>query len=195
MRVHRDERPFACSFPRCSFRTKYPQGLKDHEPRHDPVLSTRYKCSICSKGFCMPYQLERHFRTHTQEKLKKCPHCNFKAINWTGLISHKKKVHGIGKIENKTPKYKEAESANTRAEFKEQQLEDGLKLYKCLFPGCDYKTKSRQCIMTHCRTVHNPSYKLVCSFTDCGRQFKILTSFKRHIKSHKQRDHGCPLGS
>ena len=199
MRLHSEERPFACSLPGCSFRTKYPQGVKDHEPRHDPVLSTRYKCTICSKAFATDYQLERHVRVHTQEKHKKCPHCDFKTVNITGLISHQKKVHGIGKVgkRSQASKYKPASSIYVKIEFKELWLQDGRTVYKCLFPGCDYLTKSKTCILVHRRTVHNPRH-IVCTFPGCEMKFKTPFSFRSHLTSHdlnRQRNHRCPLCS
>ena len=198
--VHSRKMRFACSYyPDCKFQTKYLKSVEEHQLRHDPVLSSRHKCKICSKGFCMPYELARHLRFHTQEKLNKCPECDFKAVNCTGLVSHRKKAHGIGKFGQRPQysKYETAPSGCVKADFTEQGLEDGTTLYKCTFPSCDYETISKTCIFLHCRTVHNP-YRIPCTVPGCSMKFKTEFALRNHMKTHephRQRNYECPMCS
>ena len=196
--VHSDEKPFACSFPGCHYRTKFRSHIKEHELRHDPALSTRHKCPICFKGFCMLYQLNRHIRVHTQEKLKKCSQCDFKAVNYTGLISHKKKAHGIGKLAKRSQdsKYSKLESDAFQVKFR-KVFEGGVTKFKCLFPGCEFKTKSKHHLPPH-QMVHSSSRNVPCTFPNCEMRFKTSTALKSHMKSHdsnRPRNRECPMCS
>lgn len=197
MKVHSDDKPFTCSLPACGFRTKYLPNLQQHEIRHDPALSTRFKCPMCQKGFPFRYQMDRHVRTHVHEDLRQCPECDFKLVGKTGLKVHIEKMHRNYRAK-KTMLVETEEPEDPVIPHEETKGEDGSKMYKCLFAGCAYQTRFSANMSKH-KTVHKPrnaNNLLKCHFPGCGVEIKWRYYYKKHLKLHepnRQKTYECPL--
>ena len=196
-RIHSATQPFCCSVPGCDFRTRYPDGL--HQVRHDPTLSSRFKCPMCQKGFPFLYQMDRHVRYHVKEKLYKCSECDYKCVNKTGLTKHAKARHGkatekIGKTSSTVIE----EPENLFIAHQNIKTEDGTTVHKCLFPGCSYQTRFSTNISKH-KTRHRPrnaKTMLKCPVPGCSVETKWRSYYTQHLKLHDpdaQKIFQCPL--
>jgi len=70
VRIHTQERPFACPMPGCPKRFIQKSALKVHINVHTGARP--YKCQVCSKAFADTSSLARHRRTHTGRRPYKC---------------------------------------------------------------------------------------------------------------------------
>ena len=99
LRIHTNERPFACKYPNCgsSFKTK--GQLKDHENKH--TQSKNFFCPCCKSAFSRKNRLKVHMLIHTGEKPYKCtfPQCNKEFRERGGINSHLKLIHHIPNTE------------------------------------------------------------------------------------------------
>ena len=197
--VHGVKKPFACSVPSCEFRTKYARHLKDHQQRHDPALSTRYKCPMCEKGFPFVYEMERHVRRHVKEKLYECSECDYKCLTRPGVRSHVERRHGTGNnTATNTVTIENEDAENLFIPHEIRKDECGIKIYKCLFPGCAYHTKFSTNVAKH-KTRHKPRNAktlLKCTALGCAYETKWRTYYRTHLKLHdpnRQRNQVCPL--
>ena len=82
---------FKCS--KCDRVFKQEQNLKRHEASHARV----FKCSWqdCQKTFRDNYNLQCHIQTHTKQKERACPLCDFVCIQKASLLWHTKKKHPV----------------------------------------------------------------------------------------------------
>ena len=168
MRCHSDSSPFVCSFAGCAFRSKYPQNLEQHERRHDPELSTSYKCPMCSNGYPLKHCLERHVRSHVKEELNldylkryACEICNYRAVSQTSIDRHAKLVHS-----DKKP-------------------------FACSFPGCQFRTNYPQNLEDH-EIRHEPESSTRHKCPMCPKGFPFAYQLERHVRSHvKEKLYEC----
>ncbi|XP_022645299.1 zinc finger protein OZF-like isoform X2 [Varroa destructor] len=90
MRLHRNERPFACG--ECSATFPGEKNLREHVKR---LHSGRtFKCSVCSKELATADSLKAHESLHKAEKPFRCRQCDASYRNNKRLLEHTKRQHG-----------------------------------------------------------------------------------------------------
>ena len=92
---HATERNFECS--QCGNHFKSSYDLERHIRRHDDVNRTNV-CTICSKAFFKPSELEDHRRVHDGKKLFSCKNCGFEFARKSALCKHTRKKRDNGGI-------------------------------------------------------------------------------------------------
>lgn len=90
MRVHTQEKPFACPYIDCDETFKAHGHLKDHMKKHFNIKP--YKCDLCSEKFSRQSTLKMHYYTHVQTKPFKCNYldCDKYFVDKTQLKFHYK---------------------------------------------------------------------------------------------------------
>ncbi len=123
----------------------------------------RYKCPICQKTYSQKGNLLIHTRRHTNEQKSKCPHCPFMADSKRDLDRHLRVHFADGK-------------------------------YKCSECTASFGTRGQQ--RCHLRVVHKKDpgvlEPLIYKCSKCPREYKYLTSCKRHELTHDmKKDFKC----
>lgn len=90
IRIHSDDRTFACTHPGCGKKFSHSSTLKDHMNIH--FQRKPYQCKECGKGFPNGSNLNRHARIHTKSKPYVCNICN-KAFSQSSNLRVHQKIH------------------------------------------------------------------------------------------------------
>ncbi|XP_023230695.1 zinc finger protein 37 homolog isoform X1 [Centruroides sculpturatus] len=109
--VHSKTRKFKCNYENCTFSTKYKSSLSEHVNKpHSQANSSqisskemkvnKYPCDSCNKSFSRPSFLERHRRSHTNERPFSCNICNKRFKQKEHLNNHIIKIHPQKEIES-----------------------------------------------------------------------------------------------
>jgi KRAB domain-containing zinc finger protein len=95
MRIHTQEKPFACPEKLCKFESADLSNLKEHHRRnHSSTLTSNqinrriWTCYFCSKNYSSSRDLVIHMRHHTKEVPFKCSFCKKKYISQQSLTLH-----------------------------------------------------------------------------------------------------------
>lgn len=89
--IHSNEKQFLCLKCGKSFRTC--GNFESHSKSCENADSEKkHQCEICDKKFIRSNNLIEHIRSHTKDKIKKCPQfgCNKSFTNSSTLAMHKK---------------------------------------------------------------------------------------------------------
>ena len=170
--VHTHEKPFACDFPNCTFRTK----IKKRLARHKKLKHTNkgcneleiYACENCTYRTKLKWNLANHIKTHSANKPFACEvrGCNYRARLAWNLTMHTRRHHDPSQA------------------F----------LFLCKFPSCTYKTTAKHLLEKHQKT-HNPNRKpeFVCSL--CPQGYHSQDSLQNHIaaKHTGEQCYNCTL--
>lgn len=158
----------------CSYKTKFSHNLRTHKVKH---LSGEDAYMICE--FCINYKTkwEITYVNHMKSKhgiiLKeyfKCPFCTFKTKNKFFFTKHCENEHDNEEII--------------------------LKMLKCEFDGCDYRTESQALLKIHSLTHDNFQVEMssnirTFSCKECAFKSNCKGTLDTHLKScHKADDTG-----
>lgn len=99
------------------------------------------KCPTCARQFPVPSLLERHMRTHTNERPYQCRICGRSYSQSGNLNVHMKTIHGVAEVP--------APGGQTRA----RADAEGLRPHKCYICNRLFTTSSN--MYQHVRVVHN----------------------------------------
>lgn len=149
-RKHTGEKPYACLFQNCDYRTARKWSVKQHEKRHNPENFLACDFKECSYRTTLQKCLEVHKRTHTGEKPYVCTveGCSYAAIDRGNLARHRK-IHTC-----KKPFLCKFVGCTYRADYdstvKLHEKHHGIVSYQsCYFPGCNYKTFYKKYLEKH----------------------------------------------
>ncbi|VDO06042.1 unnamed protein product [Rodentolepis nana] len=86
MDFHLVKRPYACSFPGCSYRGKTKSQITQHKATHG--LGYVYACDFCDYRATTSTNLRRHSRLHFDTRPYRCPHCSHTFVELSALRRH-----------------------------------------------------------------------------------------------------------
>lgn len=92
----------ACSMPKRDEVAPFPDSnrLSLTDGNKDSTMSTsHYYCAFCPKSFSYRSHLDRHLRTHTNERPYPCPKCCHKAKHKNDLLRHLTSIHATTILE------------------------------------------------------------------------------------------------
>ena len=204
--THRDEKPFKCSFPGCTFRSKRFDGLELHERGHDPEKAFRCGHPGCTYRTGHKGNFRDHVETHNTEKVYKCSFngCQHRSKVRHDLKDHEKKMHNPKRQRRfQCALCKKAFlslgdlQSHARSHTKEKH-------FKCLL--CSHLSVSKESLRAHILSKHAEALaedgkileehgikaedrsgpkKLACSFPNCDYK----SWFRPRISSHMQAIH------
>ncbi|CAH1797406.1 unnamed protein product [Owenia fusiformis] len=85
--IHKDPKPFRCSFEGCDFHSDKPSNVHKHTVIHTGVKL--YTCERCNKSFAQANGLTSHLRSCMQVRGYLCDHCGAKFNHLGSLKSHR----------------------------------------------------------------------------------------------------------
>ena len=90
MKIHKDEKPYACSH--CDATFKSSQALKRHTGIHTGN-KTSFSCLKCEKNLLGHGALKSHMMLHTGEKPRACSYCPYQSVQAVSLQCHIQNNH------------------------------------------------------------------------------------------------------
>ena len=206
--VHSDLKPWKCTFPMCTYRTKSEKYLKNHQRVHetDPEVKKPYPCTVqdCDYRACTTQVLAGHIKSrHTNGKTRdfQCPLCPGRFYDLSALKSH---------VAIHTREIKFAcRQCNFRTHLKDvinshvEQFHAQAKKFQCSFPGCNASCLNPSALRNHHRRIHGTdpavSRPFPCSFPTCTYRAALTAELKRHIhvrhNPNRKRQFPCSLCS
>ncbi|KAM7541803.1 hypothetical protein Aperf_G00000005860 [Anoplocephala perfoliata] len=90
------KRPYACTFPGCSYRGKTKSQITQHKATHGLglplflhlLLGYVYACDFCDYRATTSTNLRRHSRLHMDTRPYRCPHCSHTFVELSALRRH-----------------------------------------------------------------------------------------------------------
>ncbi|KAJ7991162.1 hypothetical protein DPEC_G00294390 [Dallia pectoralis] len=225
--VHSQPKPFECNICGKAFRLR--AHLKMHSQIHErrptgfsktiSILASQqcssrlrmrvnHECPTCSKTFCSPSKLKRHFLTHTGQRPFSCEECGKKFRQVSHLKTHLYASHHTSNLQHVGTKGSEKpiDTKSTNVEIQCEisvsapQNQDKFQT-KSQFPvkvepnaGGTGHFECRICSKTFVSSVqhkqHYMAHKEARPFQCrvCCRAFRLSTHLKRHQVSHRKLD-------
>ncbi|XP_006815209.1 uncharacterized protein LOC102810200 [Saccoglossus kowalevskii] len=142
-----------------------------------------YKCKICPHVYYTKADMQRHARSHVENKPYKCTHCDKTFANSSYLSQHSRvhtgeKPYVCGRC-GKCFKQLSHLQQHTRTHT-------GEKPYQCNIPGCGKAFTQLANLQQHSRR-HNKDKPFKCPH--CYRVYGDLTSLQAHVPSHANSRH------
>uniref|UniRef100_A0A8C6PSI6 C2H2-type domain-containing protein n=1 Tax=Nothobranchius furzeri TaxID=105023 RepID=A0A8C6PSI6_NOTFU len=188
--THNENRDFKYKCSSCDKRFRDHYDLNRHEMR-DPnafeVLETK-TCLLCGKYFARQVDMERHMKSHSEDRPYKCSYCEKKFKNPYVLKRHEREI--CKSREQKKPKRKETSLASMEP-YSEISVEGKI----C--PICSRILPCTADIAKHLRS-HSEERPFIC--VTCEKGFKYKDTLKKHqiIHGHegtKKPHKVCPVCS
>ncbi|KAF9073202.1 hypothetical protein BDP27DRAFT_1417341 [Rhodocollybia butyracea] len=99
----------------CGLVLAHRHDMRRHMLTHQKMAAVKYRCSWpgCSHEALQKNNLDVHYRTHSQDKCKICPDCEFRTCDGASLIRHRKRIHAYVPQPRKARAKKQAAPAST----------------------------------------------------------------------------------
>ena len=173
MHLNNPRQLFSCSECKKEFYTK--QAHQRHTSTH---LGISYPCEKCDYTAKLQISLNRHVKTHHEEKKWYfCQSCDYKGSK-KGLRIHTESKHG-----SKSFKCDECDYVSSRGEYLKKHVRDqhGTKTFNCGL--CDYSWHAKSRLQNHVKRVHsNALYQ--CA--KCDHVAKRRNSLSSHMRIHHE---------
>ncbi|XP_032678023.1 PR domain zinc finger protein 5-like [Odontomachus brunneus] len=160
---------------KCSFGADTLMSLSEHmKAVHNTIDVLPISCDICSKKFLRRYHLKRHKETVHVDTLRKCPACRRNFKNKVLLEKHISLNNCL-----------QCQICDQKFDV----LEKFIRHYKMCTKTeytcreCSYKTRSKNCFITHIKSVHNAIDVLPIFCDICLKNFTRQPHLKRHKES------------
>lgn len=177
---HTAEKTFLynCSENDCHYKTDDKSKFTRHiTSKHGN--KREFVCNLCSKAFKSRDNLNEHFQTHSNTKLK-CELCPDKEFSSKpSLRNHVREYHeSVGEH-----KCSECDKVfNTSKNLDTHMLTHGDKKFKCKL--CDKSYANPQNLHRHVKEFHKPDK--TCTYENCQEKFLDMSSLKEHLDNiHK----------
>ncbi|XP_045463004.1 zinc finger protein OZF-like [Harmonia axyridis] len=184
VRIHTDERPYACKF--CGHAFRQAGSLKNHIAcRHSATLQSTeiFICSYCAKSFPIKERLKLHLRIHTGHKPYACKLCPKTFARGGQLVQHQRTHDGSKPFTCRVCDTSFTTSANLRSHMK-RHLE--IRDYICHL--CGKLFFRRDALRKHLNCYHANVKAYYCKI--CKKQLK--GHLPQHMRTHaKDKPHGC----
>ncbi|XP_049617149.1 zinc finger protein 11 [Syngnathus scovelli] len=196
MTSHSEDRPHECSFCDKRFKTRYvlkrhqkefckSQGLKSHDeqsPDPRPATSAEGKvCPICSRTLPCSADMDKHLRSHTEERPFICVGCD-KGFKYRDTLKKHQIIHGHEGVREEASKSTEEILAQAEknpesaaGDAPEAQTARGKAPKAC--PVCAGSFDNVKTLNRHIQS-HTQERPFHC--VHCKRRFKHLHGLKRH---------------
>ncbi|CAL8080189.1 unnamed protein product [Orchesella dallaii] len=206
-----------CDYPDCGKVFYQLTSLSIHKQVHD---RTPYRCSFCSKAYAWNNDLQAHILcVHKKRGPQKCDICDEPLLSRPSLISHKRRVHGVGMLKCELCPDKEYNS--TVGLWKHKRVAHGIgvnETFTCEHCGkefiskltfnrhmtthtdernftcetCGFATKNMQMLKSHIINKHTGVRNQVCA--ECGKKFLLPCHLRVHMRSHtKEKPYQCEV--
>ena len=167
---------FACDHPGCTFQTKWRASITQHKRRvhsdERPFACDQNGCGFRSKK---SGNLSQHKKTvHLNIRDKRCHVCEKGFYSKSCLRSHMNTHEGDG---HEVAKCEEC-SVNLRSKLSLRTAAG--KSFPCDHQGCDYKSRSKNNVLSHQKQVHSEERPFSCNYTGCSFRCKRKTNLKNH---------------
>lgn len=146
--IHANDKPHACTYPGCDFRSVYPRNIHIHMMQHTGEKS--HLCDICGKSFRRSHQLASHKNTHgIGEKNIKCELCDYTAFTKERIKRHMRTHTGVKPFKCSQCSYATSQKYNL---VSHNRIHSGEKPYKC--EQCDYAAAHKATLVGHVKSQH-----------------------------------------
>ncbi|ELU18672.1 hypothetical protein CAPTEDRAFT_179609 [Capitella teleta] len=157
--LHRDKRPFMCSWEGCGkiFRDQW--KLKRHWPVHTGERA--FPCPYwCGKMFPVLSKLKRHWPVHTGERAFPCPYCSYAANRRFSRSVHLKRhmTTHTGEKPFQCPVCPHTWFSASADLRRHMATHTGEKPYKC--PVCPHSSNRKDNMDVHIKMKHRPDFNL-----------------------------------
>lgn len=170
--THPNLKPFVCQKCGRDFEKSY--NLKQHMVTHKE--DRPYICKICKSSFKSIPCLRQHLVTHSQDRPYLCKDCGSRFKSMQGLKTHVLIHNKVKPLSCKTCGKTFTFLGNLQRHFR---IHTGERPYKCKF--CDKRFSQSNGLKAH-ELTHQKTCRLLEEFCNtCGRKFRSLSNFKKHI--------------
>lgn len=151
---------------------------------HGKLDKMPYACNYCDKSFIVKYILEKHMRTHTEEKPYACNFCD-RTFNVKSYLKLHMKIHtGVKPFACEQGRKTFYQLKHLKQHLRNHAKE---KLHVCKLCKKSFNQKSN--LQQHMR-VHTGEKPYACD--ECDKRFKQMSNLLQHKRVHTgEKPYGC----
>lgn len=186
----KDANAFSCPKDWCYYRTIVKGHLQSHLESHESDRVKEIPCPLCSKKFYTDRLMQFHLKAHTNERKLQCEVCGYRAQNRTYLNIHRQRQHSLKPLDFKVAraKLRKCETCGYKTwvlpDFRRHLVaHQDEKPFKCSYPGCNFRTKRKDSLMTHERG-HDKEKAFRCKYPGCTYQTGYKCNLGIHAETH-----------
>ena len=170
-KIHKNNRPFKCTFPNCKKEYECESRLIIHERTHTGIKP--FVCQICQKSFNERGNLKAHLKFHLEIRPFKCPLCDNTYKTNNVLKDHIKINHY--KIKKFNCQFCDKNFGTNSALKKHIIKHTKEKKFKCKFVGCEKCfTEKRNMEKHYIRHIQNYDEKIIKAKVNKNYDFNIF---------------------